>query len=119
MTHSNLEVTRYQVLCSLADIYCNMSLLDIAYEILTLEIEAQRRISTQKKAIGRLLVASIYADLKQFLYPNVERTFQEVKGNFSKLSNLNVSNQLLHVHALVASAQTSYYSFLFYKAITR
>lgn len=40
MTHSNLEVTRYQVLCSLVDIYCNMSLLDIAYEILTLEIEA-------------------------------------------------------------------------------
>ncbi len=112
-------MNRIQVLCSLTDAYCDLGLPKKAYAILAPEIETERTKARRGKPFRRLLVSEIDASLGQSLYSDAARTIQEVMSIFSNLSNLDVSDELLHVQALVASARIAYYESQFSEAIKR
>ena len=100
---------RWSVVCSLADAYCDLGRPIDADEIVKPEIETQRARGMQGKSFRRLLVSAIDADLGQRRYEKAERTVQQAKPIFSRLSDLDVSDQLLHMRVLLASARIFYY----------
>jgi len=110
------DVNRIQVLCSLADMYCDLGFPEEACAKLTPEIEIERIKGMQGKAFRRLLVSAIDADVGKRSYGSGERTVGEVQAIFSGLSNLDVSDQLLHVRVLIASARIVYYKSHFSEA---
>src|SRR2546423_5067328 len=103
------DANRYQVICSLADVYCDLGLPENADALVTPEIIFQRGSGTRSKALRRLLVSAIDADLGRGLYDSAESMVEEVETIYTTLSNLDVSDQLLHVRTLVASARIHHY----------
>lgn len=101
-------------MCSLADVYCDIALPDMALAIfLTPEIEAEKKITTPKKATRRLLVASMHVQPPTKFIPEYGKKPSRSSKAFSvNCPTFNVSDQLLHEHALVAAAaRTSHCNF--------
>jgi tetratricopeptide (TPR) repeat protein len=113
------NVNRIQVLCSLADAYCDLGLPKKAYAILAPEIETERNKARRGKPFRRLVISAIDAILGQYLYQDAARTIQEAVTIFNNLSNLDVSDELLHVRVLVASARIAHYESQFSEAMKR
>jgi tetratricopeptide (TPR) repeat protein len=111
------DMSRIQVLCGLADVYCDLGLPEQAHAILAPEIK--RNESRRGKMFRRLLVSAIDAELGLCLYENGDRAVREVEAIFNNLSNLDVIDQLLHVRVLVASARIAYYKLQFSEALSR
>ncbi len=99
--------------------YCDLGLAEKAFAKVAPEIEIEENKGSRGKSYRRLLVSAIDADLGQRLYKNTERTIQKVDSIFSDLSNLDVSDELLHVRALVASARICYYKSQFSEALRK
>jgi len=113
------DSNRCPLLCSLADVYCDLHLPDKANELITLEIEKERQKVAKTKSLRRLLVSLIDVDIQRGLYDNALRIVEELQDTFNELSDLDVSDQLLHVRVLVASARICHYSSRFGHALRR
>jgi tetratricopeptide (TPR) repeat protein len=113
------DSNRFQVITGLADVYCDLGLAEKAFAKVAPEIEIEENKGSRGKSYRRLLVSAIDADLGQRLYENAERAIQKVESIFSDLSNLDVSDELLHVRALVASARICYYKLQFPEALRK
>jgi hypothetical protein len=110
-------MSRIQVLCSLADVYCDLGLPAQAEAILAPEIE--RNENRRGKTFRRLLVSAIDANIGLCLYENGERFVRETDAIFNDLTNLDVVDQLLHVRVLIASARIAYYKSQFSEALSK
>jgi tetratricopeptide (TPR) repeat protein len=99
------EPNRFQVLCSLADVYCDLHMPEQARELLTPAIEKERKKTTITKALRRLLISMVTAGIEQHLYDNAKKTVDELGGMFDRLPKLNISDELLHMRVLVSSAR--------------
>jgi tetratricopeptide (TPR) repeat protein len=113
------NVNRIQVLCSLVDAYCDMGLPKKAYEILAPEIKTERNKARRGKLFRRLAVSAINAVLGQDLYQDAARAVEEAVTIFSNLSNLDISDEFLHVRALIASTRIAHYESQFSEATKR
>lgn len=113
------DTNRCQVLCSLADVYCDLRLPDKAHGIIARDIENERKKVTKTKSFRRLLVAVIDAHIQRGLYGDALRIIEELEDTFNALSDLDVSDQLLHVRVLVASARICHYDSLFHQALQK
>jgi tetratricopeptide (TPR) repeat protein len=100
-------------------VYCDLGLAEKAFAKVAPEIEIEENKGSRGKPYRRLLVSAIDADLGQRLYENAERTIQKVESIFSDLSNLDVSDELLRVRALVALARICYYKSQFSEALRK
>jgi tetratricopeptide (TPR) repeat protein len=111
------QMNRIQLICSLADAYCDLGLPDVAHARLKPEIEVQRMKSTRGKQFRRLWVCAIDADLERGLYDNAQRTVQEIETIYNGLSDLDATDQLLHVRVLLAAARVYFYKEQFSEAL--
>lgn len=100
---------RYQVICNLADSYSDLGLPNEAHEILAPEFEILKLKPRKGKPYRRLLVAMIDAYIGRSLYEIAENAVKELEPIFADLVNVDVSDQLLHMRILIASARISYY----------
>ena len=110
---------RSQVLCQLADVYDDLRLPEMADKLLASEIEIGRKKATKTKAFRRFLVSAVDASMLQQRYDDANTVIEELERIFSKLNDLDVSDQLLHVRILVASARISQIRFQFREAIRK
>ncbi len=104
------------VLCCLADACCDlaearrdfdMSKAQDSLKAVQLLIDPEmKKKSTKSKAFRRLMTSTIQVDIQRNRHEDARTNIEEMKGIFSSLSNLDVSDQLLHVRVLVASART-------------
>jgi tetratricopeptide (TPR) repeat protein len=118
---------KIQILCSLADVYCDLAevggdsispkarnSLDTVRHLMDLELNKR---STNSKAFRRLKVSQTEMDIQGQRYEDARKNIQEMKGIFSNLFNLDVSDQLLHVRVLIASARVYHIASDFVEAI--
>lgn len=61
----------------------------------------------------------IDAHIQRGLYGDALRIIEELRDNFNKLTDLDVSDQLLHVRVLSASARIRHYDSLFHQALRK
>ena len=66
-----------------------------------------------------MLVVLIDSDIQRRLYGNALRIIEELGDTFNGLSDLDVSDQLLHVRVLVASARICHYVSQFDQALQK
>lgn len=111
------QMNRIQLICSLADAHCDLGLPDVAHARLKPEIEAQRKKSARGKQMRRLWVCEIDADLERGRYDSAQKTVQEIETVYSGLSDLDASDQLLHVRVLLAAARIHLYKEQFSEAL--
>jgi hypothetical protein len=111
------QMNRIQLICSLADAYCDLGLPGVAHARLKPEIEVQRMKSTRGKHFRRLWVCAIDADLERGLYDNAQRTVQEIETMYNGLSGLYATDQLLHVRVLLAAARIYFCKMQFLDAL--
>ncbi len=111
------QMNRIQLICSLADAHCDLGSPEAAHALLEPEIEDQRKKSARGKQLRRLLVCAIDADLGRDLYDNAQRTVQEIETVHSGLSDLDATDQLLHVRVLLAAARVYFYKEQFSEAL--
>lgn len=102
------DTHRYQVIYGRADAYTDLDQPHRAHEILKPEIESLRNEARMRKAFRRLPVSNIDAHVQLCQYEGAKELIQELKVAFDGL-NLDVSDQLLHIRLLVASARTCQY----------
>lgn len=119
MTLFPQDTIRCQVLCSLADVYCDLRLSDKAHKLLIQDIEKERKKVSKTKPFRRLLVTLIDTDIQRCRYDNAINIIAELGDTFNHMSNLDVSDQLLHVRTLVASARLCHYKSQFHEALQR
>jgi len=110
------QTNRVRVLCSLADVYYDLGLSQEARTLIAPEIEKR---ATKSKAYRRLLVSMVDTNIQQHLYDDARKTITELDGVFDKMSNLDVSDQLLHIRVLVALGRVYQYDSKFDQAIQR
>ena len=113
------DANRCQVLCSLADVYCDLRLPDKAHKLLVPEVEKERKKASKTKSFRRLLVTLIDTDIQKCRYDDAISIIAELGDTFDHLSNLDVSDQLLHVRTLVASARICHCQSQFHEALQR
>ena len=111
------QMNRIQLLCGLADAYCDLGSPDVVHTPLKTEIEAQRKKSARGKQFRRLLVCVIDADLERGWYDSAQKTVQEIETVYSGLSDLDATDQLLHVRVLLAAARIHFYKEQFSEAL--
>ncbi|KAF2752574.1 hypothetical protein EJ05DRAFT_295619 [Pseudovirgaria hyperparasitica] len=99
------EPARAQVLCQLADVYNDVGFSSAANELLAPEIEEGRKEATKTKAFRRFLVSSVETCVQTRQYDDASLDLEQLGVIFSNLSRLDVSDQLLHIRTLVASAR--------------
>lgn len=97
---------RYHVICGLADAYTDLGCPHRAHKILEPEIKSFRSEARKGKPFRRLLVSAIDANVQLCQYESAETLVQELKPIFDEFSNLDVSDQLLHMRLLIALART-------------
>ena len=113
------DTNRCQVLCSLADVYCDLRLPDKAHNLLIPEVEKERKKASKTKSFRRLLVTLIDTNIQKCHYDDAIGIIAELGDTFNHLSNLDVSDQLLHVRSLVASARICHCQSQFREALRR
>lgn len=113
------DISRYQVVANLADIYCELCLPNEASIIVTPEIEALRNCGKRGKAIKRLILASIEADIGRGWFEEAERSIEEMIVCFSRMVDCDISEQLFHVRTLIASARIAHCKSQFFEALGR
>lgn len=96
--------SRYQVLCSLADTYCDLALPGKAHDILLAEVEIAKTTPTKAKPLRRLLVSIVEALIQQGRYGSARDTIQELDAMFSRLDAVDVSDEMLHMRVLLGGA---------------
>lgn len=111
------QMNRTQLKCSLADAYCDLGLPDKAHTLLKTEIEVQGKKSARGQQFRRLWVCAIDADLERGLYDSAQRTVQEIETVYSGLSDMDATDQLLHVRVLLATARIYFYKEQFSEAL--
>ncbi|KAH8587626.1 hypothetical protein B0O99DRAFT_677972 [Bisporella sp. PMI_857] len=111
------QMNRIQLICSLADAHCDLGSPDVAHARLKTEIEAQRKKSARGKQFRRLWVCAIDADLERGWYDSAQKTVQEIETIYSGLSDLDATDQLLHVRVLLAAARIYFYKEQFSEAL--
>jgi hypothetical protein len=94
-----------QVLCSLTDTYCDLKLPDMAHNLISPEIEKERKRGKKTKSLRRVLVTALDVDIQRGLYEHAKETIDELTVIFNELRSLDVNDELLHVRVLVASAR--------------
>lgn len=100
---------RYQVLCNLADTYCDLGLPEKAHGILSSEVETVKRTPWRGKPLRSLLVATIEPQIQKGHYACAENTIKELQVMFSNLATVDVSDELRHMRVLLGSARVSYH----------
>jgi tetratricopeptide (TPR) repeat protein len=113
------EQVASQVLCQLLDIYSDLELPQMAAELIAPEIEKWRKKAPKSKALRRILVSSIDISLQRENYHDVNKTIEELSGTFEGLQKLDISDELLHIRLLIASARIHYLSSDFSQAVQR
>ena len=108
-----------QVLCQLLDIYSDLELPQLATELIAPKIEKWKKKAPKSKALRRILISSIDIDLQREHYHDANKTIEELSSTFEGLQNLNVSDELLHIRLLIASARINYLCSEFDQAIQR
>ncbi|PVH90945.1 hypothetical protein DM02DRAFT_664503 [Periconia macrospinosa] len=112
-------MNRSQVLCNLADVYCDLDLPGKADDLISPEVEGGRKRATKMKAFRRFLVSAMDIDIQRRLYDDASTTVRELEGIFNDLRNLDTSDQLLHVRVLVASARICHFRSQFLEAVQK
>jgi hypothetical protein len=85
-------------------VYYDLGLPKKVYTILALKFETERSKARRDKPFRRLIVSAINIVLRQYLYQNVAKTVQKAVTIFNNLSDLDISDKLLYMRALVVSA---------------
>lgn len=111
------EPIHSQVLCQLVDVYSDLNSPELAAQLIVPEIEELRKTSRHSKALRRILVSSVDNDLQQERYDHANETIEELSRIFKNLKDLNISDELLHVRLLVASARINYLRSEFIQAV--
>jgi tetratricopeptide (TPR) repeat protein len=111
------QMNRIQLICNLADAHSDLGSPDVAYAHLSAEIEAQRKKSARGKQFRRLWICAIDADLERGRYDSAQKTVQEIETVYSGLSDLDATDQLLHVRVLLAAARIHFYNEQFSEAL--
>ena len=106
-----------RVRCSLADVYCDLRLPSEARRLIAPELEKEREKLLKSKALRRLLASMIDTDIQLCYYEDARKTIDAFEGILDGLSNLDVSDQLLHVRVLLASAKVYQCNSQFVQAI--
>ena len=99
--------------------YYDLRLSDMVYKLLIPEIEKERKKVSKTKSFRRLLVTLIDTNIQRYRYDNTISIIAELGDTFNHLSNLDVSDQLLHVRTLVASARICHCQSQFHEALQR
>jgi len=94
------DSNRCPVLCSLADVYCDLHLPNKANKLIIPEIEEEKQKIVKTKSLRRLLVALIDINIQRGLYDDALTVVEELQDTFRGLSDLDVSDQLLHCASL-------------------
>lgn len=105
-----MDASHYQIICSLADICCELKRLEEADELLRPRIKALQQhghTPITSKALRRLLVSLADCTLAGSQLAEAQETLDTIGTAFEQLTNLDVSDQMLHVRSLIASARIS------------
>ena len=102
------EPSYFRVICSLADAYTDLGSTEESQSKLTAEIVRlrHRNRSAVYKPLRRLLVSSVDAFVQSESFGLVEEPIKEIKMVYRTRFDLDISDQLLHVRVLIASART-------------
>jgi tetratricopeptide (TPR) repeat protein len=100
--------SRPQFICQLADVYVELDLPRRASELLVPEIEMERKKAKKSKALRRFLVSATDSYIQSQCYGNAIATAKELNSIFDELRYLDVSDELLHIRVVVASARMCY-----------
>ncbi|KAF7166572.1 hypothetical protein CNMCM6106_002347 [Aspergillus hiratsukae] len=111
------DVARYQVLCGLADTHCDMGEPELANLLLQAEIRELSKRGKLTRAFRRLLVSSLDIKILQGRYEDAISTVNQLRPLFRGVSRKDVTDQLLHVRTLIASARTLHFQSRFAEAI--
>ncbi|KAJ6004686.1 hypothetical protein N7540_013055 [Penicillium herquei] len=97
---------RYKIFTALIDIHCAMGEIDEAESLLSKEMENMPRDMTKSKR--RLLVSSLDVSIARTsdkCFKQARSRIAELEKFFQRHDTLDISDQLLHIRALVASAR--------------
>ncbi|KAF7136916.1 hypothetical protein CNMCM5793_006578 [Aspergillus hiratsukae] len=111
------DVARYQVLCGLADTHCDMREPERANLLLQAEIRELSKRGKLTRAFRRLLVSSLDIKILQGRYEDAISTVNQLRSLFGGVSRKDVTDQLLHVRTLIASARILHFQSRFAEAI--
>lgn len=110
---------RYQILCSLANMYCDLRLSNKVHKFLIQNIEKERKKNSKTKLFRRLLITLIDINIQRYHYDNAINIIAKFENIFNHLSNLNVNDQLLYMRTFVIFARFCYYKSKFHKTFQR
>lgn len=111
---------RYQIICALVDIRCALGEIDEAESLVTEETAKLRSTDGLSKARRRLWVSSLdvnIARMSESSFAEDRSKISELIKFFSETPSLDISDQLLHVRTLTASARVYHLQSLFTLAI--
>lgn len=112
------DMNRPQVLCNLADVYCDLTLPEKAEELIGPEVEREKE-HHKSESIQTFSGLCNRRYIQRRLYDDASTTINELEGVFNKLHNLDISDQLLHARVLVASARICHFRSQFLEGIQR
>ena len=76
------DLNRCQVLCSLADVYCDLHLPDKADKLILPEVEKEKQKPVKTKSLRRLLVVLLDVDIQRGLYDDAIKVVEELQNTF-------------------------------------
>lgn len=114
------DVHRYQIICALADVQCALGEIDDADFLVRKEIERLANGGRLSKALRRLKVSSLDIDIARSSLSSFAQARSKItvlEHAFCEIQKPDISNQLLHIRTLVASARIFHLQSYFSEAI--
>lgn len=114
------DSNRYQIVCALVDIRCALMELDEAESMIKIELAKLPSIDRLSKAQRRLLVSSLDVDIARMSessFAHARSTISQLNDLFDNMGSQDISDQLLHIRTLTASARILHLQSLFIQAI--
>jgi tetratricopeptide (TPR) repeat protein len=92
-----------RVLCQLLDVYSDLGLSDMSRSMIAPVLEKY-----EGRVPRRVLVSSIDIDVQRGHYRDARETIEKLRKVFDARRPLNISDELLHIRSLIASARISH-----------
>ncbi|KAJ5472083.1 hypothetical protein N7539_008652 [Penicillium diatomitis] len=111
---------QYQIICALVDVRCALGEIDEAESLVKAETEKLRSTDGLSKARRRLLVSSLDVNIARISQPSLAEARSKISDLtrfFNESPSLDISDQLLHVRTLTASARIYHMQSSFEQAI--
>lgn len=102
------DSNRFQIICALIDVRCALGELEGAEYLVRDEIKKLGSVGGLSKALRRLQVSSLDVDIARLSPKSLVDAHSKIAGLvdcFDQMTKLDISDQLLHVRTLTASAR--------------